>query len=155
MKKIIIASLFMVTVFSQSNAQEYTTGIGLRGGFFSGLTVKHFLDPQNAIEGIFSSRWSGFDLAGLYEIHHPAFNVLGLNWYFGGGPHIGFWDGDDVHWGSHNHYTVVGVDGILGLEYNFVEAPINIGIDWRPVVNLLGHTSFWGDGGAISVRYIF
>ncbi len=155
MKRLIIVLLFAFTVFSQSYAQEYNTGIGLRGGFFSGLTVKHFLDPQNAIEGILSSRWHGFDLAGLYEVHNPVLNVIGLNWYYGAGAHMGFWDGDDVDWGNDDNYTVIGLDGILGIEYSFTEIPVNIGIDWKPALNVFGHSSFWGDGGAISVRYIF
>jgi len=32
---------------------------------------------------------------------------------------------------------------------------VNIGLDWKPMLNLIGHTGFWGDGAAISVRYVF
>jgi len=41
------------------------------------------------------------------------------------------------------------------LEYNFKEIPFNLGIDWKPVFNLTGASGFYGDGGAISIRYIF
>jgi len=50
---------------------------------------------------------------------------------------------------------VIGIDGILGLEYNFKEIPFNIGIDWKPMIDLGGSSGFYGDGGAISIRYIF
>jgi hypothetical protein len=50
---------------------------------------------------------------------------------------------------------VVGLDGILGLEYSFVGIPINISVDWKPAFNFAGHSGFWADGGAISIRYIF
>jgi hypothetical protein len=53
------------------------------------------------------------------------------------------------------NYTVIGIDGILGIEYNFEEVPINIGVDWKPAFNLTGYSGFWGDGGALSIRYIF
>ncbi len=156
MKKIIFAFCFVLVAAFGANAQDYNTGIGLRGGFFSGLTVKHFLNESNALEGLLSTRWSGFDITGLYEIHNQAFNTPGLNWYYGFGGHIGFWDGNHVKWADdYNNYTVIGVDGILGIEYNFSEVPINIGLDWKPALNLVGHTGFWGDGGAISIRYIF
>lgn len=156
MRKFIIATLFVLFAFSQVNAQDYNTGIGLRGGFFSGLTVKHFLDERNALEGLLSTRWSGFDITGLYEVHDQAFNVPRLNWYYGGGAHIGFWDGSHVNWAHDTRsYTVIGVDGILGIEYNFADVPINIGLDWKPTLNLIGHDGFWGDGGALSIRYIF
>lgn len=142
---------------ASSNAQDYTTGIGVRGGFYNGLTIKHFISERAAIEGIISSRWKGFNITGLYEIHQQAFDVAHLNWYYGAGGHIGFWKGKDVSWGDNREddYTVVGIDGILGIEYNFQEIPINISLDWKPTMNIIGYSGFWGDGGAFSVRYIF
>jgi hypothetical protein len=91
----------------------------------------------------------------LYEIHNPAFDIDRLNWYYGVGGHIGFWDGkyDDRFDAGNN--TVIGIDGILGLEYNFKEIPFNLSLDWKPALNLVGSSGFWGDGGAISIRYIF
>ena len=125
-------------------------------GYRRGLTLKHFVGSKAAFEGILSTRWSGFDITGLYEIHNIAFEVDRLRWYYGGGAHIGFWNGDNVTWGDEgSSYTVIGIDGILGIEYSFSEAPINIGIDWKPAINLVGYTGFWADGGALSIRYIF
>ena len=142
---------------ASSTAQDYTTGIGVRGGFSNGLTIKHFISERAAIEGIISSRWKGFNITGLYEIHQQAFDVAHLNWYYGAGGHIGFWKGRDVSWGDNrdDDYTVIGIDGILGIEYNFQEIPINISLDWKPTMNIIGYSGFWGDEGAFSVRYIF
>ena len=155
MKKFLISFALFACMAMTANAQDYNTGVGLRGGFTSGLTVKHFLSSNTAVEGILSTRWRGFDITGLYEIHNQAFNVPGLNWYYGFGGHIGFWNGKHVSWGSDNSYTVIGIDGILGLEYSFTEIPFNISIDWKPMLNVIGYSGFWGDGGAISLRYIF
>lgn len=156
MKKLIFV-LFVSLFFGLTvKAQDYNTGIGLRGGWGTGLTIKHFLGSNSAVEGILDSRWHGLSITGLYEIHNQAFDVKRLNWYYGVGGHIGFWDGKyyrDVN--DNSNYTVIGVDGILGLEYNFKEIPFNIGIDWKPVLNLTGTSGFYGDGGAISIRYIF
>ena len=79
-----------LSLSSMGFAQDYTTGIGIRGGYFNGLTVKHFVSDQAALEGIFTSRWRGFQVTGLYEIHNQAFNTPRLNWYYGFGAHIGF-----------------------------------------------------------------
>jgi hypothetical protein len=156
MKKIGVTLLFAVCLLFFGSAQDYQTGIGLRGGFSNGLTVKHFVSPKAAFEGLLSSRWSGFQITGLYEIHNRAFNTDRLNWYFGFGAHVGFWDGKKVPWSDNDdQYTVVGADGILGLEYNFREVPINLSLDWKPELNFYGYSGFWGDGGAISIRYIF
>lgn len=158
MKKIVIVCLIVVCLGSIVNAQDYRTGIGLRGGFESGLTVKHFTHEKSALEFILSSRWRGFELTGLYEVHIQAFDVERLKWFVGFGAHVGFWNGDYPYkyWGTPGtSYTVVGLDGILGLEYSFTEVPINLSLDWKPAFNFIGYSGFWADGGAVSIRYIF
>lgn len=156
MKTKITLLLLTFCLASSSFSQNYNTGIGFRGGLYNGLTIKHFIGSTKAIEGIISSRWEGFELTGLYEYQNHFAGAERLNYYIGFGGHIGFWNGDNTNWGtSGTDYTVVGLDGILGLEYNFVEIPINIGIDWKPEINLFGYTGMWADGGALSIRYIF
>lgn len=157
MKKILTALIILFSVVTAANGQDYNWGVGLRAGLGQGLTVKHFISHKSAVEGILSTRWRGFEITGLYELHNRAFDVESLNWYFGAGGHIGFWNGDYTRgWGDPGkNYSVIGVDGILGIEYDFREAPINIGIDWKPAFNLIGYSGFWYDGIAISFRYIF
>ena len=156
MKKFIFAtSILILTVFA-ANAQSYDTGIGLRGGPYNGLTIKHFVGEQAAVEGILTTRWGGFNITGLYEMHQIAFDTPGLYWFYGFGGHIGFWDGDNNPWFNDNeNYTVFGIDGIIGMEYVFEEIPFTIGIDWKPAVNLAGNSRFLADGGALTLRYIF
>lgn len=157
MKKIIIALTLLLSISYNSNAQDYSTGIGLRGGFASGITIKHFIGEKAALEGIVGTVYRGAFITGLYEIHsYSAFDVERLNWYYGAGGHIGFWNGYVGHpWFNTNRsYTVIGVDGILGMEYNIEEIPINISLDIKPAFNLVGYTGLWIDG-AFSVRYIF
>ena len=127
MKKIVLTLILFVGIVILAEAQDYTTGVGLRAGFSNGLTIKHFVKEQSAYEILLATRWKGFEITGLYEFHNQAFDV----------------------------YTVLGLDGVLGMEYNFTEAPINIGIDWKPAFNVAGNQDFWPDGGAISIRYIF
>lgn len=157
MKKLILTLILALFILISVDAQDYNTGIGFRGGLTNGLTIKHFLGETGAIEGLFASRWRGLEITGLYEIHNQAFEVERLNWYYGFGGHIGFWNGDYTSgWGDSGvSYTVVGIDGILGIEYNFREVPINLGLDWKPSFNILGYTGFWADGGALSIRFIF
>lgn len=156
MKKTLIIIAMLLCLATYANASDYNTSIGVRGGLYNGLTVKHFIKSNAAIEGILATRWHGYRVTGLYEIHAPAFKVRRLNWYYGGGVHIGFWDGKHVNWGKKDEsYTVIGLDGILGLEYSFKEIPFNISLDWKPTIDLVGYSKFWGDGGAFSIRFIF
>ena len=157
MKKYLLALSILFTVSAALSAQDYSNGIGLRGGIYNGVTFKHFLGEKSAVEGIVTTRWQGIAVTGLYELHrYTAFDVDRLNWYYGFGGHIGFWNGTYTSWGvSNTSYMVIGIDGILGIEYNFEELPINVSLDWKPAVNLIGYSSLWVDGAAFSVRYIF
>lgn len=157
MKKITLMLMAFFTAITISYGQaDYQTGIGVRGGLSNGITIKHFLGSQSAIEGIAAFRWGGYNLTGLYEIHTNAFDEPQLNFYYGAGGHIGFWDGDANPWFDDNQsYTVIGIDGILGLEYTFKEIPINLSLDWKPGFNLVGDSGFWGDEAAFSARFVF
>src|SRR5690606_36147238 len=91
LKSILISAGLLLAITMSAQAQDYNTGIGLRGGFSQGLTVKHFVSDKAALEGILHTRWSGLMVTGLYEIHNDIANAPGLRWYYGGGAHIGFW----------------------------------------------------------------
>lgn len=136
-------------------SQDYRTGIGLRAGGPNGLTIKHFTKPKVAVEGIISSRWRGLGFTGLIEGHTRAFDINRLNFIYGAGAHVYFWGENKRGYSPYGRSSVVGIDGILGLEYNFREIPINISIDWKPTFNLNVDDGFWGDDGALSIRYIF
>ena len=155
MKRIVLTMILAAGMVILANAQDYKTGIGLRFGDGAGITVKHFLNNRGAIEGFLFSKWHGFNITGLYEIHDIAFDVDRLKWFYGFGAHIGFYNGDYVRWGEPGYaYNVFGIDGVAGLEYSFTEAPINLGLDLKPALNLVGYTGFWMEFG-LSARYIF
>jgi len=156
MRRIVLTFMLAVSIIAYSNAQEYETGIGFRAGTSSGLTIKHFLGSKPAFEGLLTTKWDGFDITGLYELHNRAFDVAHLNWYYGFGGHVGFWDGNNTPWGEPGStYAVIGAVGILGIEYSFSEVPINLGLDWKPVLNVIGEQGLWGDEAAFSIRFVF
>lgn len=143
-----------------ANAQSYKTGVGLRGGFFSGLTVKHFIGSDKAVEGILSSRsrWRGFAIVGLLEFHKEM-DIANLNWYYGFGAHAGFYDRSYYYpLSSRNYYsgnvTTIGIDGILGMEYHFQEIPITLGLDVKPFLDIVNSGGGFFDT-ALSARYVF
>jgi len=149
MKKIFLTLILAVSIGTIASAQDYKTGIGLRGGTSWGLTLKHFVSQKAAFEGILYGYDNGFHVAGLYEIHNTAFEVDHLKWYYGAGAHLGTWNNANLD------SFVLGVDGILGIEYSFSEAPICIGLDWNPYFNIVGDFNFYPGSGALSIRYIF
>ena len=155
MKKLLLISAITLMYFN-INAQDYTSAVGLRGGFARGLTYKHFISERVGLEGILMSRYRGINLTGLIEFHNEAFKTDGLKWYWGLGGHLGYYNNDYYSYYSTNGYTaIIGVDAILGIEYSLKDYPFYISLDWKPTYNLFGGYHFNGDSGAISIRYLF
>ena len=165
MKKILLVlALFLG---KEMAAQPYNTGIGLRlGGINSGLTLKHFVNDNTALEGIIGFGYRSFTVTGLYEKHFPVDNAPGLHWLVGGGAHIGFfrYGGSYYVYKKHNKVlyvdndgpsrTIGGLDFILGLDYKFNGAPVNVSLDLKPFVDFFEFPTGYFDGG-LSVRFVF
>ena len=154
--KKLAAFLFLLVIISFSSyAQDYNTAIGVRLGSGTGITVKHFIASNRALEGILDTRWNGVRITGLYEVHKGIPNAAGLGWYYGVGAHVGFWSSRNRRNDFGNASAVVGIDGIIALDYTFNELPINLSLDWKPAFNIVGYSGFWGDEIAVGVRYAF
>lgn len=138
-------------------AQSYSSAVGLRLGFYRGITYKHFLSERVAFEGLAMSRYRGINLTALVEFNNNLGDTEGLNWYYGIGGHVGYYNSYYYSYYSYNNsdYNMfLGVDGILGIGYTFSDFPINISLDWKPTYNLFGGYYFNGDSGALSIRYV-
>jgi len=148
----------VLTFFTATNlkAQEmntsssYTTAIGLKFGP-GALTVKHFIDDEVALEGIGYFAEHGFRITGLYEFHHDISGAPGLKWYVGPGAHVG------IYSYAGNSFSTFGIDGVLGLDYKFEGAPINLSVDWQPYFEFGSnyYNGFYGDQGGLAIRYTF
>ncbi len=45
--------------------------------------------------------------------------------------------------------------GVIGLDYKFKDAPINVSLDWQPSFNFVGYNYFEGGWGGLGIRYTF
>jgi hypothetical protein len=140
---------------TQTQAQEYKNAIGGRFGVSNGVTFKTFLNDTKALDFILNFRstgtYSAFRVVGLYEVHAPVSDLKGLNWFYGGGGSLGsiknkVTDNDDF---------AISLDGVLGLDYKFTNAPINLSLDWKPAINISPDTEFDGEGLGLSLRFTF
>jgi len=155
MRKIFLSLLilfFTSTAWTQSrsaHSSSYKTALGVKVWDGGGISLKHFFNGNNAGEliGYFWSRGARF--TGLYEIHGPISGATGLKWYIGPGVHIGFYN---TKWGDG---TFAGIDGVLGLDYKFSGAPINISLDWQPSFEFGEGRGFYGNWGGLGIRYTF
>lgn len=144
-------------------AQPYKTGIGLRlASDVNGLTIKHFIKEDAAIEGILSGPfpWRGLHITGLYEKHLPAFKSNQVLFFYGAGAHLGYyrsgryesWKGRYYYYGS--PVLSAGIDGIIGLEWLIPGIPFTLGADLKPTLEIFNPIFGYLDGG-ISFRYRF
>ncbi|MBS2099639.1 hypothetical protein [Carboxylicivirga linearis] len=143
MKKIVILALLVFGAISISNAQE----VGIRFGDVTGGNV--------AIDGVFSlgeftrvhadvSFGDGLGIDALWDFLYRPLGGEAFNWYVGAGP-----------------YTFIGSDfklgavGEVGLEYHFNGAPLAIGADWRPYLEIIDNTNFGANSFGLNVRFCF
>jgi hypothetical protein len=158
MKKAIVTSFFIAAFCTAVNAQntgsDYTTALGFK--FYpTGVSLKSFIKPGRALEGIGYFYSDGFRITGLYELHYDIEGVDGLKWYIGPGAHIAFWNNTWENKYPGNSSTGIGIDGVLGLDYKINGLPINISADWQPSFNFVGYNYFEGGWGGLGIRYTF
>ncbi len=157
----IVIILFSLAFFlhSSANAQTYRTALGARLGHPLSASYKTFLAASsNAIEvhvGTWGySRYRRMNASVGYQVHRPIPDLEGLMWYFGAGGSVFFWNWKGDH-GEGELNTSFGIQGYLGLDYAFSDAPINISVDWVPLFFVNGYgNGFSGTFGAVGVRYI-
>jgi hypothetical protein len=124
--------------------RPYNTALGIRLGGTSGVTIKHFYSRSAAFEGIIGTFGNGFSLTGMLERHANAFDAAGLNWYWGGGAHVAFYNGNSYYKvggrevsDRENDDVAFGVNGIIGLEYSLPEGiPVAFSLDFKPFVEI-------------------
>jgi hypothetical protein len=155
MRKIITIAFFLsLAAISQaqsksSSGHSYRTALGVKVWDGGGISFKHFLTDNNALE-LIGYFWSqGFRITGLYEIHGDINGAPGLRWYIGPGAHIGFYNT------KYGDGSFAGIDGVLGLDYKFNGAPINISLDWQPSFEFGDGRGFVGSWGGLGIRYTF
>ena len=156
-KKVLASALLFILYATPIFAQQsYKTGVGLRGGYPSGITIKHFVTKRTAMEGILSVGWGYYGITGLYQIHQPIPDLPDFTWYYGIGGHLAASQSDkQTPWASGSGGEMyIGVDGVIGAEFVFPDAPISISLDVLPILNIIEDPGVWFNAG-LSVRYVF
>ena len=137
------------SALAQNKSSNYKTALGVK--FYPGaITIKHFVKPNAALEGLLYLYNHGTRVTGLYEFHFDIPNASGLQWYVGPGAHIGFYNTKYFGGG-----TSVGIDGVIGLDYKFSGVPINLSLDWQPSFEFGNNfNGFGGSWGGLGIRYV-
>lgn len=162
--------LFVLTLFccglafSSLQAQDYQKAIGLRLGYPASISYKMFLNSSNnALEvflnyrsqNVFTYGYTRIGAGAGYQVHNDISSVDGLQWYYGGGASVYFFNYDNEFFDDEANLSL-GIQGYLGLDYKFEGAPVNLSLDWVPTFFIGGYgNGFGADNGALAVRYTF
>lgn len=157
-----LAGLLTNPLKAQDMDHDYTTALGVKvWGNGGGISFKTFVRPNRALEGIGYFWRGGVRITGLYEYHFDFANAPGLKWYVGPGAHVGFYNeyNNDNNGNVNGYYygsgTFFGIDGVIGLDYKFNGAPINLSIDWQPSFEFGTNRGFANSWGGLGIRYTF
>lgn len=155
MKRFLFPTIIIYLISSVTlHAQQYKTALGLRLSsrdaiVNNSVSLKQFLNEKTAIEALFT-----FDtksaLGALVEVHKPIPATDGLKWFYGGGVYLGF-DADKTN----SNRSLMGAQGIVGLDYKFPSLPINLALDWKPELNIIDNINFEPAAIALSMRFTF
>ena len=166
MKKRVITLLAGIFICLSAGAQVQPHAIGVRGdaGNYGGggeLSYQHGFGSANRLEvdlgwrGNYRNDNDHYQHFGLTAVYHWVWNIQGgLNWFAGLGGQVGFYSYKNDS--SYDGVTL-GVGGQIGIVFDFNEigAPIQLGLDARPMWGIMGGNSGFGYGGALSLRYTF
>lgn len=146
MKYIFLTSVLFFSLGLKAQ-MPYKTAIGVRLGSPEGLSIKAAIKQNAAIEGIIGLHPYGMSVTGLYE-KYQASGINKVQLYYGAGAHVGwntyrnyYYRKDRAYFG-YGRESYLGIDGIIGLEYKFDNAPFAISFDLKPALN------FYQYGGA-------
>lgn len=143
MKKLIYI-LLLICCSSPVFAQKYSTTAGVRISRDNyGFTVKQRVFKSYALEGIIAG--SSNEILGtlLLEKHFPLVGK-GLNFYIGGGAHMG---------AIKDFGSTVGADALVGAELKVPFLPLVVSADVKPAYHVV-HEDWFDFNAGVSVRYI-
>ena len=159
-----ILSLLILTIglcFSHdasAQTSSYRTALGVRLSsspaiVSNSISLKHFLNENSAVEVLFSFG-DPLAIGALYQVHKP-FAAEGFQWFYGGGGYLGFVKTYNPIKDRHETDPYFGAQGVLGLDYKFGNAPINLSIDWKPELNLVSDINFEPAAVGLTARFTF
>ncbi len=160
MKKIICSFLVIsgICFVTTMHAQDYRTALGIRISsspaiVSNSITLKHFLNERTAVEALFSFG-EPLSLGALVEIHKP-FSTSGLQWFYGGGGYVGFEKKFNATKNQEETNVLFGGQGVVGLDYKFVNLPLNLSLDWKPELNIVSDINFEPAAVGFTARFTF
>ncbi|SHF25349.1 hypothetical protein SAMN05444274_104188 [Mariniphaga anaerophila] len=165
MKRIIFFSIFFLLIIG-ARAQGFKQAVGIRAGWINpGIEYRYYTSEDHSLRALLAARDGGVQLHALTEFHqYDLFSFSEqLVFFYGAGVHFGFqsWDEtvftETIRFHETRHSLVAGIDGVAGVEYVFYEAPVKLGLEVKPYLDVFGRYGFDVRllDVALTVKYLF
>ena len=148
MKKILVIAALVLGFAVAASAQP--RAIGVRIGSGADISYQHtmgsnFLEVDGGL-GIDINEQFSVGATGIYNFMISEFGS-GFGFYAGPGASVGLGLGE-------TNYLTLGVAGMVGLEYNFVNIPLQLSLDFRQHIGI-GNGLWAPSSVGLGVRYKF
>jgi hypothetical protein len=165
MKRILFLAVFFLTIAGVS-AQGFKQAAGIRAGWINpGIEYRYYTSEMHSLRALLSIRDRGVQIHALTEFYQYDLFPFSyqLVFFYGAGIHAGFESWDEtvieptrIYTGTKSSF-VTGLDGVVGVEYLFYEAPVKVGLEAKPFVDVFGRHGFDVRllDFALTVKYLF
>jgi hypothetical protein len=165
MKRILFLAVFFLTV-TGAGAQGFKQAAGIRAGWINpGIEYRYYTSETHSLRALLSARDRGVQLHALTEFYQYDLFPFSyqLVFFYGAGVHFGFESWDETSFQGSTRFDetrrslLAGIDGVVGVEYLFYEAPVKVGLEAKPFVDVFGRHGFDVRlfDFALTVKYLF
>lgn len=165
MKRILFLAVFFLAITGVS-AQGFKQAAGIRAGWINpGIEYRYYTSEMHSLRALLSVRDRGIQLHALTEFYQYDLFPFSyqLVFFYGAGLHFGFQSWDETKFQGSTRFDetrrslLAGIDGVVGVEYLFYEAPVKVGLEVKPFVDVFGRYGFDVRllDFALTVKYLF
>ena len=148
-KRMLVLAVFAFVVHVAARAQDRGFGLGVILGEPTGISGKYWVSTRNAIDG--GMAWS-FRNEGFFHLHADYL------WHFPLQTHsaerFNFYTGVGGRFGAQAHDALLGVRFVGGFALWPRNTPIDIFVEFAPILDLVPATEMSANGG-IGARFFF
>lgn len=157
MIRLLYIAAFVLLFQGMLFAQPYKNAVGVRAGYSSGITFRHSIDRKLLVEGLALYNRHGFQFTALYGYQFSPYPKERLYYYGSAGLHVGNWQEELAPGAGSNAVDwqeefALGAAIAVGSEFAFRDAPVIIGLEWKPMINIFRFFDFGIPDIAVTLR---
>jgi len=166
-RSLVLITLLLILTYIPLSSQISENHIGIRGGLTSGIYYQNLVREGTAEISFFamlsvnpnSVRATFMKIVYETNLSEVSDNLV-FTWGYGG--HIGFavtdyayFMGEKYQFAHEKFRPLAGIDGWAGLEYRFTSAPLAVGVNVKPYLEIMTPGFFTLQPGDIGISFAY